>query len=199
MAGTAKAYSSTNLIIGPGDSWGSLAVPGSGARITIHTDGTPESVANPSAKHVGFTDQGCKAMYTNEIERFEADEQTAPILSRILTESLSIEGSFLQGADLDIVDMFIMGASKTSGTGYEMIALGGNTAVTGQSFALIVPTVASASYFHVFSIYNAYNEVGVEINVTRRDLARIPFKMSGLQVSSRTVGDRLGSIWKSVA
>lgn len=199
MAGTAKNYSSTNLMIGPGDSWGNLAIPGSGARITIHTDGTPESVANPSAKHVGHTDQGAKAMYTNEIERFEVDEQTAPVLSRILSESLSIEGAFMQGADYDIMDMFIMGAAKTSASGYEQIALGGNTSITAMSFALIAPTVASASYFHIINIYSAYNELGVEINITRRDLARIPFKMSGLQISSRTQGDRLGSIWKTVA
>lgn len=198
MAGTAKAYSSNNLIIGPGDSWGSLAVPGAGARITLHTDGTPDSTANASAKHVGFTDKGAKVTYTNEIETFEADEQTAPILSRILTESLTIDGAFLQGADLDIMDMFIMGADKTTGSGYEAITLGGNTAVTGMSFALIVPTVADATKFHVYNIYNAYNKKGVEVDVTRRDIAKIPFEMTGLQVSSRAVGDRLGCIWKSV-
>lgn len=198
MPGTAKTYSSTNLIIGPGDAWGSLAVPAGGGRITIHTDGTPESVANPTAKHVGLTDQGCKVMYNAEVQTFEADEQTAPILSRILTESMKIEGAFLQGADLDIVDMFVMGSTKTSGSGYEQIALGGNTAITGMSFALIAPTVADPTKFHVYNIYNAYNETGIEINITRRDITKIPFSMTGLQVSSRAAGDRLGSIWKSV-
>ena len=117
MAGTAKAYSSTNLMIGPADGWGNLALPTSGNRLTLHTDGTPDSSANVSAKHVGFTDRGVKIMYRAEIRTFEADEQTAPILARIETESLKIEGAFLQGADLDLLDMFLMGATKSSGTG----------------------------------------------------------------------------------
>lgn len=195
MAGTAKGYSSTKLMIGPGDAWGNLALPADGSRLTLHTDLTPDSTANPSAKHVGFTDQGTKVMYRAEIQTFEADEQTAPILSRILTESLKIEGAFLQGADFDIMDMFLMGATKTSAAGYEQITLGGNTAVTGISFAVIVPTVADATKAHVFNIYSAYNEAGLDLAITRRDISKIPFTMTGLQLSSRTAGNRLGNIW----
>ena len=199
MPGTADNFSSTLLTIGPGKFYTSCAVPAGGARLTLHTDLTPESVANPSAKHVGFTDAGNKFIYTPEVEVFEADEQTAPIFSRILTENAMIEGQMLQGADLTTLDELLFAGAKASGSGYEQITLGGNTSITGVSVALIAPTVASSTYAQVVNIYNAYNERGLEVEITRRTLAKIPYSFKGLQISTRTQGDRLCNFWKSAA
>lgn len=199
MPGTSDNFLTTKLTIGPGKFYTSVAVPAASARLTLHTDLTPESVANPSAVHVGFTDQGNKFTYTTEVELFEADEQTAPIFSRILTENAMIEGAMLQGADLTVLDQLLMAGTKASASGYEQITLGGNVAVTGVSVALIAPTVLDATKAQVINIYNAYNQNGLEVEITRRTLAKIPYSFKGLQVSSRAQGDRLCNYWLQVA
>lgn len=198
MAGTADNFSTSLLTIGPCKFYTGLAVPGAGARLTLHTDDTPDSTANANAVHVGFTDQGLKFTYTTEIQTFEADEQTAPIFSRLLTEKAMLEGTILQNADLNVLDELLMAGTMGSASGYEEITLGGNTTVTGMSVAVIWPSVASASNAMIINIYNAYNEVGLELNITRRELGKTPFRFAGQAVATRAVGDRLCNIWKQV-
>ena len=96
MAGTAKTYTSSQIILGPADVWLSVAVPSASARMTLHTDGTPDSAANPSAVHLGMTAAGTTFEYKPEIQDFGSDELTAPHLSRIISESATLKGEFLQ-------------------------------------------------------------------------------------------------------
>lgn len=196
MPGTSDNFSTSKLTIGPCKFYTNVAVPGAGARLTLHTDDTPESVANPNAKHIGFTDQGMKFSYTTEIQTFEADEQTAPIFSRLLTEKAMLEGTILQNADFTVMDELLMAGTKATGSGYEEITLGGNTTVTGVSIAVIWPTVAAAANALVINIYNAYNAIGIELNITRRELGKTPFRFEGQAVATRAVGDRLCNLWQ---
>lgn len=196
MAGTANNFSTSLLTIGPCKFYTGLAVPGAGARITLHTDDTPDSTANPDAVHVGFTDQGVKFSYTTEIQKFEADEQTAPIFTRLLTEAAMLEGTILQNADFNVLDELLMAGTQAAGSGYEEITLGGNTTVTGMSVAVIWPTVAASSNVMVINLYNAYNEVGLELNITRRELGKTPFRFAGQSIATRAVGDQVCSLWK---
>lgn len=196
MAGTSDGFSTSTLTIGPCKFYTSLAVPASGSRLTLHTDDTPESVANPNAVHAGFTDQGMQFAYTTEIQKFEADEQTAPIFTRLLTESAMLEGVLLQNADFNILDELLMAGVQATGSGYEEITLGGNTTVTGMSVAVIWPSVGTSTNVIVINIYSAYNEQGLLLNVTRRELGKTPFRFAGQSIATRTAGDRLCNLWK---
>jgi hypothetical protein len=196
MPGTANNFLTTLLTIGPCKFYTGLAVPAAASRLTLHTDDTPESVANPNAVHVGFTDQGMKFTYSTEIQKFEADEQTAPIFSRVLTEAAMLEGVMLQNADFNVLDELLMAGTQATGSGYEEITLGGNTTVTGISIAVIWATVAAAANAMVVNIYNAYNAIGMELNITRRELGKTPFRFEGQSVATRAVGDQLCNLWK---
>src|SRR5574343_167647 len=97
MAGTATNYDSTTIVVDTvGQLWAGLAVPGAGARLTLDTDGTPDSTANPSAIHLGHTKEGSKVTIVSSITKYYADEEASPIKAVVDATDMSIEGSFLQ-------------------------------------------------------------------------------------------------------
>ncbi|MGE0131876.1 MAG: hypothetical protein AB7U82_27650 [Blastocatellales bacterium] len=79
MPASTTNFDSTRIMTGPSKVWIDVAVPAGGARMTLdNTTGTPESVANPNAKHIGLTEAGVTMSVKTEIQSFEADELTAP-------------------------------------------------------------------------------------------------------------------------
>ena len=73
MAGTAKTYTSSQIILGPADVWLSVAVPSAASRMTLFSDGTPDAIANPSAVHLGLTAAGTTFEYKPESQDFGSD------------------------------------------------------------------------------------------------------------------------------
>jgi hypothetical protein len=199
MAGTAKSYNTAYVELGPGDVWIDVATPGAGARVTIHTDGTPESVANPSAEHLGMTLDGARIIYTPQVQNFNSDEQTAPIISQIGDEELRLEGTSLQILDTNLMNRLIAGSTFGSGSGYEQNTVGGKQTLTTFSVLYVAPIFADTTKFLVVSIYKAYNAAGWNTPVTRKGMSGVPFNFFGLSISSGAAGDQLGSIWKTVA
>lgn len=198
MAATAKNYSTTTLEIGPGDIWLNVGVPGAGARITLASDGTPDSVSNPSCVHLGMTQEGSKCIYTPNLQVFESDELTAPILTQNVGEVLSIEGTMLQVLDTSILSYLVAGGTRTTGSGYEQITIGGKQTVATFTIAVIAPVYADVTKFVVYNIYKGYNSAGFNFDISRKKMAAIPFKFEAQSISTRAAGDQAGSIWKSV-
>lgn len=199
MAGTAKSYDATKIILGPGDLWLNVAVPSAAARMTLHTDGTPDSTANPQAKHLGMTKEGCEITYKPNVQDFEADEITSPFLSRIITEELSIKGEMFQVFDWALLAKMTVGGTYNTNTAYEEMTLGGLSTVTTMSIALIAPDINNpTTKFVVCQIYKTYNKAGWNFRETRKQPASLPFEFMGLSVTSRASGDQIGNIWKQV-
>lgn len=199
MAGTAKAYTTAMVELGPGDVWLNVAVPGAGARVTLHTDGTPESVANPSAKHLGMTLDGAKLIYNPSLTNFESDEQTAPIITQLAGEEARIEGSSLQILDTALMTYLIAGSTFGSGSGYEQNTVGGKQTVATFTVLYVAPIYADTTKFLVMNLYKAYNASGWQADLSRKKMAVVPFNFFGLSISSRAAGDQLGNLWKTVA
>lgn len=198
MAGTAKAYNTAMVELGPGDIWLGVATPGAGARVTIHTDGTPESVANPSAKHLGMTLEGARLIYTPGLTNYESDEQTAPIITQLSGEEARIEGSSLQILDTALMTYLMAGATYGSGAGYEQNTLGGKQTVATFSVLYVAPIYADTTKFLVVNLYKAYNAAGWQADISRKKMAAVPFNFFGLSIASRAAGDQLGNFWKSI-
>lgn len=198
MAGTAKTYNTAMVELGPGDIWLNVATPGAAARVTIHTDGTPESVANPSAKHLGMTLEGAKLIYTPGLTNYESDEQAAPIITQLSGEEARIEGSSLQILDTALMTYLIAGATFSSGAGFEQNSIGGKQTVATFSVLYVAPVYADTSKFLVMSLYKAYNASGWSADLSRKKMAVVPFSFFGLSIASRAAGDQLGCLWKSV-
>lgn len=198
MAGTAKSYNTAYVELGPGDIWLDVAVPGAAARVTLHTDGTPESVANPTAKHLGMTAEGAKLIYSPNLTNFESDEQTAPIITQNIGEELRIEGTMLQVLDSTLVTKLVAGATFGSAAAYEQNTVGGKQTVATFTVLYVAPIYADPTKFFVVNIYKAYNAAGWQTDVSRKKMAGVPFNFFGLSISSRAAGDQLGNIWKSL-
>lgn len=199
MAGTSKAYDSTEIVLGPADVWLNVAVPSAGARMTLHTDGTPDSTANPNAVHLGMTAAGTTFTYAPEIQDFSSDELTAPHLSRIISETMKLEGEFLQVFDWAILEKMTVGGTKNVNTsttsGYEELTIGGKSTISTFSVALIGADVADATLFWIIQLYSTYNKAGFNFSVTRKDQSKAKFEFNGLAITSRASGDQVGNYW----
>lgn len=198
MAGTAKAYNTAMVELGPGDIWLNVAVPGAGARVTIFTDGTPDATANPSAKHLGMTESGAKLIYNPSLTNFESDEQTAPIITQNVGEQMRIEGSMLQILDTALITYLVAGATYGTAAGYEQNTVGGKQVVPTFTVLYVAPVYADVSKFLVVNLYKAYNAAGWQADLTRKKMAAVPFNFFGLSVSTRAAGDQLGNIFKTI-
>lgn len=199
MAGTSKSYNTAYVEIGPGDIWLNVAVPGADAAVTLHTDGTPESVANPSAVHLGMTTDGAKLVYAPNITEFESDEQTSSIITQNVGEALRIEGNMIQTLDTSLLNYLIAGGTRTTGSGFERITIGGKQTVPTFTVLYVAPIYADTTKFLVYNLYKAFNKSGFDMDVSRKKMSAIPFSFVGQAISSRAVGDQTGAIWKSVA
>lgn len=175
-----------------------MAVPGAGARVTLHTDGTPESVANPSAKHLGMTLEGARLIYTPSVNNFESDEQTAPIITQLSGEEAKIEGAALQVLDMALMTYLITGGTFGSAAGYEQNTFGGKQTVATFTVLYVAPVFADPTKFFVVNLYKASNSAGVSVDLSRKKMASTPFSFTGLSISTRAAGDQLGNIWKSL-
>lgn len=198
MPGTATNFNANQIAIGPGKAWLNVAVPGTGARLTLHTDGTPESVANPNAKHLGLTEAGTTMKIGNNIESFEADELTAPYRQQLTGDEATISGNMLQTENTELVEKMLPGGTRTTGAGYEQVTFGGKITITGFSVAVIAPTAADATKYAVFQLYNCINFGGLEYTLSRKTPSSSPFEFQGQSVSTRVEGDQVGSYWKQV-
>lgn len=198
MGATAKSYNVAYAEIGPGDIWLNHALPGAGARITLHTDGTPESVANPSAVHLGMTTDGAKLIYTPNITEFESDEQTAPIIVQNVKEVLGIQGNMVQVLDTALLAYLIPGGTRSTGSGYEEIAIGGKQTVSTFTVSYIAPIYADVTKFLVLTLYKAWDKAGIAMDVSRKKLSSVAFDFQGQAIATRAVGDQVGKLWKSI-
>jgi len=199
MAAATRDYDANEIILGPSDVWLDVAVPTAGNRLTLDT-GTPETVANPNAFHLGMTESGVVISYKPEIQKFGSDELTAFHLVRIVAESLMIKGTFLQVFDWDLLAKMSVGGTLGShthtSTGYEELTFGGKSTVSTFSVAVIGPDIADSTKYWVFQLYKTYNQAGFEIPITRRDQSKAPFEFEGLAVTTRATNDQIGNLWR---
>jgi hypothetical protein len=200
MAGTATDFDVNHITNQFGYAWANVAVPGANARITLHTDGTPDATANPSADHLGYTTEGWEATATTETEDLFVDESAAPIKSTVSSLNASLAASLAQTTDHSGVLQHIVQGFGTYGTaaGYEQIQIG-LIAIVYIPIALIWPTEADATKFVVFNLYSAKNNSGLANQIGRTRLGSNPVAFTGRAVSGRASADSVGNYWKQIA
>lgn len=200
MAGTATNFSVTTIQAGtPGQLWANLAIPAAGARLTLHTDGTPDATANPSAVHLGMTKEGATISFKPKVEMYYADEFKSPIKSVVMETEGNIAAELLQVEDTDILQQITQGfGTLSSGTGYKQLTFGSGT-LTYTSLALIWPTEADPTKFAVAHLYRSFNESGIDgLQIGRQSQGGLKVSFKGLDITTRAAGDRLGTFWKQV-
>jgi len=199
MAGTATDYNTAMITFNKKVLlWCEVAVPSASSRITLHTDGTPDSTANPSAVHLGHTEEGgCKVGAKGNFTDLFVDELVDPFASVVENNEAMISGSLAQILDMDILGLLSPGVGSVSKpTNIEQMTLG-TIDVSYTPAAAIWLTNTSAKYA-VFNLYKAKNNVGFEFDVGRKKKTVTPFAFKGYGISTRADVDQLGNFWKQV-
>jgi hypothetical protein len=200
MPGTALNWSSVSIPRGVVYSlWAGVSVPAAGARLTLHTDGTPESVANPNAIHLGRTAEGVSVQVAGGFENVASDEFSAPYRVIPANEGMRISAALRQVLDFQVLQRLTPLSTRATGTGYEELAIGGTATVTTTSVALICQMPEDATKFWVAHIYKAYNSAGVDFTVRRTADGQTAVTFEGITIDTRAAGDQIGKIWKQVA
>lgn len=198
MAAAVKAYNTNLLNIGPGDLWVMDDVPGAGSRVTL-TSGTPDTVAHPTAKHLGHTDAGSsfKASVA-EGEKVFADEISTPIRTTDGEGEATITATLLQTADMDLLAILTPGqGTKVTATGFEGVT-GGAIPQVNKHVVLIYPSISNPAKYEWISLYKARNTAGIEKTITRKSIAKTPVTFTGLAISTRAATDTTWSNWREL-
>lgn len=199
MAGTAVDWNVAAIANTKGQIWADLAIPAGGARLSLHTDGTPDATANPNAKHLGMTREGAKFLVKPKYDQYYADEFLGAIKTNLSEQEMMITAELLQIMDMDLLELLTPGfGTKTTGSGYEQLTFG-QKAISYSSVAVIFPTEADPTKFAVFQLYKAINEAGIDSGVRRKTLSGLPVSFRGYDITSRAIEDLSGSFWKQVA
>lgn len=201
MPGTALNYSTT-LLTNAGiiaQFWYGLAIPGAGARLTLHTDGTPESVANPTAKHLGHTTEGWEFSAKAETEDQSVDELVTPVDTILTNLNVAIAANLAQTQDFSVLQLLASGFG-TFGTaaGYEQIQMGTPSGLVYASVALIIPTKADVTKFQIYNLYRSKNDSGIANQIKRKGMGNNPVSFRGFAISSRAATDQVGNVWKQI-
>ena len=200
MAGLPRAFSSALVELGPGDVWINVELPATGLRptITAAADGslTPDATLSAGAIHLGYTAEGAKALYKPNVTEFVADESTAPVISAITGEPSSITGTWWQLLDMVTVSK-MMQSNYSTAAGYAQNTWGGKQSISTYTILLIAPVYADTTKVFVVELYKAYNKAGWEFGISRKAVSASPFEFTGMEISTRPVGDRIGLIYKT--
>lgn len=197
MADTPDNFNTLDVGIGPGKFYVDLGTGsgewdgGTGVRLILDEDGTPDSGQNPNARHVGWTDAGWQFSIKPTFQQFFADESPDAILSRVTAQEALISGSLLQVMDMDLVEILNPTATRSDVMGSKGVTFGAAD-ISYTSVALIWPTEDDPTRFGVVHLYRAFNDQGLAGNITSKDISKSPVAFRGLAISSRAKEDRVG-------
>lgn len=198
MAGTLDNFVPEAVLIGPCKIYGDLG-GGSGqwdgaanVRLILHSDGTPDSTQNPSAKHIGYTQDGAEWLVKPTVLNFTPDESLEPVISRVQEEEKVVTGSAWQLLDIDLAEILMPTATRSDVMGSQGLTFGGSGVIGYTSVAVIAPLESDATRFAVFHLYKAFNDQGLAAQVTSKKPTSSPFAFRGLGIGTRAAGDRAG-------
>lgn len=199
MAATPTNFNTNKLQIGPGTLWYFPDPPANGARIVLAADGSPDSVAHPTAKCMGLTDGGATFKTgLSEGEKVFADQIKDAIRETEGEATTSLATTIIQTGDVDLNVLLSPGqGTKVSGTGYEGVSYG-STPKTYISVALIFAKIDDPTKFSVIQLYKCSNTSGIEKAIQKNAIAKIPVNFAGLAIPSRAATDATSIEWSQV-
>jgi hypothetical protein len=191
MAGTAKNINSARTIWNPCDIWVGCSIPAAGAKPTLHTDGTPDSTANPSAKHLGILKGNVKWSFKSTLMEARSHQLTAPHRRRRGAEELKVEARWAQVLDTDLVDAVVDGVTVSTVTGGKIVEGGGKREITTTCVYIIAERVDSPGDYICLVVLDAAFTEGLEITFDQENESDSPLGISGNAIPSRADGKQL--------
>ena len=109
MSGTAANWRIAAMSDLPGQLWVNLAIPGAGAFLSLHTDGTPDATANPNAQHLGGTKAGAKVMVKPKFAGPSIDEFRGRVLTIVDSLEMGISAELAAVNDTNVLAWMLPG------------------------------------------------------------------------------------------
>jgi hypothetical protein len=199
MAGTARRYSTAEVIKGPVDIWLDVAAPAAGAEATIDTTSnvhTPDATASPSAIHLGMTKGGLSVLMRPSTANSDSDEISAPYRSILSAEEivLSPKGSlqFSGGASrLALANKLLLGSTASTPSGKRKLTGGGLSTITFMTVLAIWASAEDASKYEYIMLYRSFNDAGLAFDLSRLTDASSDLAFRGFSDVSRAAGDQI--------
>jgi|YelNatPaOPRAMG01_1025707.scaffolds.fasta_scaffold14993_5 hypothetical protein len=193
----------TKIHQGPGALWLNVAVPATGSRLIIDSNGNPTS---GTPLFAGATDGAATMVLTPKLAEITADQVTGPVDVVLTGEAASIEVT-LKESDLQKLKNYIVNGTFTTGTdaslpagsqNYEEISFGGLMAIPKTSVAVISARRDAPGKFVVTQLYQAYQAEALQLPFQRAKETTYKIKFEGLADPTRPVGDQVGKIYRQV-
>lgn len=194
MGVTADNFSAVKTQSGlPGKLYAGVAIPAANAHIKLASDGTPDSVENPSCVHIGITEKGVKFTGKATTQKFYGDEFVFPLNEVVTVVDASFAGSFLQIEDFDVLAAMTKGiGTRNDGAGFQKLDIGTPATLTYQSVALIFPLLEDPTRFGIYHLYKAFQSAGFDFDISKKAQAASPFVFEGLGLTTRAATDVIG-------
>lgn len=201
MAGTARTYTIADIARGPLDIWLDVAAPAGGAEVVIDSTAnvhTPESVANPSAFHLGLSKEGASLLVKPSTENFMADELTSPYRSAISEEEVVIspKGALQVGQNMTLMNKLLLGSTLSTPSGKLALKGGGLSTITFRTVLAIWALPEDATKYMYWLLYRSYNDAGVALEISRKIDASADLAFRGFSDPARAAGDQIYQIIK---
>jgi hypothetical protein len=199
MAGTTKGYATSEIVQGPGDIWVIGTAPNdAGVRLTLASDGTPDSTAHPGSIHLGAIQSAITTTVKPKIQPISLDQYDAPFDGYVTELSAKIEAEMAQTESQKLQRMLGVGAYAT-GAGYKHVTFGGLLNVPKVCIAVISPTRANPLRFVVSILYVAVAEGGFQVSMGRAKASTYKASFVGLSDPTRTAGKQIGAVYQTLS
>jgi hypothetical protein len=191
--------------VGPGFLWVDVAVPAEGSLLLVDADGIPQG---GSPFGMGPGDGHATFHASAKEELILADQVTAPIDKVMTAETAYIEFSLKSSAFSKLIK-FLGHATYSTGTDpglpagaqqYEKMTFGGLVAYPSHSVAVISPIrgYSAPGKYEVAVLYSTKGVSLLERQYTRTKEVIVKGRFDGLAVTTRAVGDQVGSSYRQL-
>jgi hypothetical protein len=168
------------------------------------TGNTPPTANTAGPLFAGAVMGASTVLWTPKINIISADQVTAAIDARLVSEEESIEANVME-TDYSKFKMYISnGVFSTGGDPglpagyqtYEEISFGGLMMIPQMSVAVISPRQEAPGKFVVSQLYNAYQAQALSMPFSREKPTTVKIKFSGLADPTRPAGDQVGKVYR---
>ena len=199
MAGTAKAYTPSEIIQGPGDLWVIGGVPSdANVRLTLASDGTPDATTHPGSVHLGAVQGAITTTVKPKLVAITADQFDCPVDAYVSELDAKVEGTMAQMEATKLQRAVGVGAYST-GSGYKQVTFGGVLTVPQFCLALISPSRANPNQYVISVLYVAVATGGFSVALGRAKAADYKASFTGLADVTRTAGKTIGVLYQTLA
>lgn len=166
--------------------------------------GVPPAANTAGPLFAGAVTGASTVLWTPKLNTITADQVTAPIDARLVSEEETIEAEVME-TDYARFKAYISNGLFSTGTdsglpsgyqSYEEISFGGLMTIPQMSVAVVSPRQEAPGKFVVSQLYNAYQAQALSMPFSREKPTTVKIKFSGLADPTRPVGDQVGKVYR---